>query len=245
MNERPQLITRSFEVTSAEIDITRKLRVSSLVNMIIQIAKQHADLLGWGFSDLIRNNQSWVLSRFIIDIEKYPAWDDNVIIETWPKGLNRLFYQRDIIVKDKSEKEIAKATTEWLVIDIKTRRPKLINTTDPILLLNGGKHAIEECIPTLKSLENWNYSHEDVIKYSDVDLNGHLTATRYIDLIFDTYKKNEIKNRKPRRIIVNYLKEVLWNQGVVIRRYEDKNHHYFEIADKHNDSTYFNAILQY
>jgi acyl-ACP thioesterase len=103
------------------------------MNLAQEAAGQHAVHLGFGYDDLIKSNTAWILSRVHIEFVDTPKWKEDVVLKTWHKGLNRLFYLRDFIMTDSEGRERVKATTSWLVLNLETRR--LVR--DPQLMEDG------------------------------------------------------------------------------------------------------------
>lgn len=216
----PYILDIDFQVTSADVDFQQKLKVSSLANMFIQAAWQHAEELGWGADELAKQNLAWVLSSVHIKIEKLPLWKQHIQCKTWPKGTNRLFYLRDFILYDEANNKIATATSNWLIIDIERRRPKFIELDKVTFEQNIDKHAIKGLVPPIKFEGNPEFELEYTIKYSDIDINKHLTTTRYIDLLFDTYSPDELQGKDTKEIIFYFNKEVKFNEKVKMLRGE-------------------------
>jgi medium-chain acyl-[acyl-carrier-protein] hydrolase len=245
-NSIPAQLKEDFLVSSADVDFQQKLRLSALTNYLIQIAWKHAEMLGWGVDELFKHGLGWVLSGLQIQINEYPNWRDIVSIETWPKGINRLFYLRDYLFFNSKKEIIGRASTSWLLIDIERRRPKLYDLDHEVFTLNQNRHAIEALIPTL-GYENKNEQNTDnKVRYSDVDLNHHLTTTRYIDWIFDTYQLNELTQRKPKELTVNFIKEVTYGKSVFMQRsLKSETADQFQLVEGKNEKPFFRAELRY
>lgn len=218
-DKRQYVFNKDFLITSADVDFEGKTKVSSLTNILIQAAWQHAEQLGWGVDDLAKHNLAWVLSSIRIKIFDYPTWRQTIQCETWPKGISRLFYLRDFNIYDSDNKLLASATSNWILIDIERRRPKLHNLDDEAIKKNSGKHAIEEEITPVKFDGEIESSYEYTVKYSDIDINQHLTTTRYIDIMFDTFSPEQIGNCRAREVKLSFLKEVTYAQNIRMQRH--------------------------
>ena len=240
------IIRKDFLITSADVDFEGTLKFSALANFLIQSAWQHAEHLGWGVNDLLEKNLAWVLSGFKIEILAYPHWKENIIVETWPKGINRLFYLRDYFVYNESGVLIAKATTNWLLIDIERRRPKLIEIDNTIFRSNTNRHAINEYVPDLEfpggSAEVTPYQ----VRYSNIDINQHLTTTGYLDFVFDTYSPDFISGNRPKTVVANFIKEIKFGMEVnMLRNNTDEKSHKFQLEPSDKKTVYFRAMLEF
>ncbi len=234
-----------FLVTSADVDFEQKLKISSLTNYLIQISWHHAEDLGWGVDDLLKYNLVWVLSGLHIKLDKYPDWRETITVITWPKGINRLFYLRDYLIKNETGEIIGRATSNWLMIDIDKRRPKLHELDDLLKNANKNRHAIEEVIPMLRQNNEVISTTDFAVRYSDVDLNKHLTTTRYVDWVMDTFSPDEVENKRPKSFMANFVKEVRFGREVkMIKSQSSENAQQFEMIDDEGKSN-FRALIEY
>lgn len=241
------ILEESTLVTSADTDFTKTLRSSSLVNMLIQIAWHHAEMLGFGMEFLHEHGLVWMLSRMHIKINCKPFWNSRLQLSTWPKGIHRLFYLRDFDVYDTSDQLVARATSEWLIIDIKARRPKLYQPENNIFQENKDKHAIETLVPNLKSLGSDFEAFNNKVFYSDIDLNNHLTTTRYIDWMMDTFDLEFLEKSICADLVINFIREVPFDTKVVIKRFKlSPNQNFlFEFQSTDEKQIFFRGQLHF
>jgi acyl-ACP thioesterase len=245
MENNDFILHENYTMASRDADFNGKLRVSSLINFFIQAAWQSAEELGFGYRQLSVQKLGWVLSRFKIKINELPIWPGELSVTTWPKGLNRLFYMRDAEFSDAAQNKIAAITSAWLVFDINSKRPKLLNTEVPALFQHKDKHAIDEGLPVLKFEGEPVTSTSYTVRYNDIDINQHLTTVRYIDFIFDTYDIAFHTHHSPKEITVNFLKEITFGTEVIMHRYVNKNVHGFELVNTLDSTVCFRAQVVY
>ena len=117
---------KNIEINSSHINGDSKFSLSSLLDVLQKAAGEHADRLKFGVSDLNEANDTWVLSRLRVEVDKWPQVGENVLLKTWPKGIDRLFAVRDFELYDKDGIVLARAASYWLVIDRQTKRPKMM-----------------------------------------------------------------------------------------------------------------------
>lgn len=241
------ILEESVLVTSADTDFTKTLRASSLTNMIIQIAWHHAESLGFGMKFLHDNNLVWMLSRMHLKVYSKPFWNSRLQLTTWPKGIHRLFYLRDFEVYDSSRQEVASVTSEWLIIDLNVRRPKLYQPDSTLFQENKDKHAIETLVPRLKDIAGNYETYTNKVMYSDIDLNNHLTTTRYIDWMMDTFDLPFLEKWVCSDIVVNFIREIPFGTKVIIKRFEvlKKEKYLFEYQSPEGTQIFFRGTLQF
>lgn len=233
----------TFEITSADVDMFSRIRLGSLVNFMIQSAIKSADELGFGFSNLKEHQLFWVLSRLTVEIYFTLTWYRSITVETWPKSIEGIFYLRDFIIKDEMNEVLAKATSAWLALDMESKRPKVIDSkrTEAFHLLND-KNALSYSPEKI----NQKALGHSIIKepvYFDIDLNKHLTSTRYVDWIMDFLPVEFHKVNYPKKLSINYLKETMLGQKILINKEIMGNEFLFEGVLLENGKPTFRAKI--
>lgn len=146
-------------------------------------------------------------------------WYQTGEIETWPKNIEKIIYLRDFFVKDENQQLIARATSGWLAIDMTTRRPRTFAKDGITELFTQLKNR--QAITTLpEKLFPVKEGHQSEVNttYFDIDLNGHVTSSRYLDWMTDTFTPDFHRNNYPKEISVNYLNETLINETIRLTR---------------------------
>jgi medium-chain acyl-[acyl-carrier-protein] hydrolase len=103
-------------------------------------------------------------------------------------------------------------------MDLKRRRLKrseAINLEYPELIT---EKAIDVDLGKLKASENLETVYHKTIGYSDIDFNGHLNNSRYVDFIMDCFPLKEHQNYYTSSIEVNYLNEALPGDTLILRK---------------------------
>lgn len=245
--ENKYKLTERFCISSAEVDFLKNIRVGALTNQLIQAAIHHAEQLGFGIEYMHRNDLVWMLSRLHLKIISTPGWNEVLDIKTWPKGINRLLYLRDFSVSDKHNKIVALCTSEWLMIQMNAKRPKLHAPEHPAFLQNLSTHAIAEAVPKLKKSDGERHNSAFEVQYTDVDLNQHLTAVRYVDWMFNTFTLEFLKCNTCCEMIVNYLHEIPAGEKVYLFKHKDESGdgYFFEFTSINGKKCYFRGWLKF
>ena len=67
-------------------------------------------------------NVSWVLTRLVVRMDRYPKWEDEVSVATFPRGGRKIVAWRDFELFDSFGARLGAASSEWMLIDLATRR---------------------------------------------------------------------------------------------------------------------------
>ncbi len=199
-----------ISVKSYETDHKGLLKPYAFMNHAQEMAGAHAIQLGFGFDDLIKHGNVWVLSRFHVKFLRMPEWREVLSMETWHKGVDRLFGFRDFCVSDKRGEDIILATSSWLVINYQTRRVQRIES-----VLGGdmqgslSRDALKEPADRLSSPCDLMLTSKRVVTVSDIDINKHTNNARYVEWAMDAIKPDVSLNMSVKEMWINFNNESL------------------------------------
>ena len=202
-----------------DTDASWRLKPTSFMNMAQEAAGRHAVYLGFGYDDLIKTNTAWILSRVHVEFVDTPKWRDEITLNTWHKGLNRLFFLRDFLITDSEGRERVKATTSWLVLNLETRR--LVR--DPKLMEEGTvctENVIEtpaDKVQMPKDVEA-ELVRTHLVSYSDIDTNGHTNNAMYMQWSMNSVGYDITSTRPVKEFTINFNHETKAGDHVEIYR---------------------------
>ena len=209
LTENDLTLYSNYKISSADTDMFLRVRLGGVVNLLIQSAINSAESLGFGFKGLRKQQLYWVLSRMTLEIYNPMTWNQDIEVETWPKTLEGLLYMRDYIVRDKAQNIIARATSGWLAIDVETKKPKILDAVETEMFVHlKEKHALQKSPEKLTATSDGD-AFDVKSGYFDFDLNRHVTSTRYVDWMMDTFSIDFHKNHYPKKLSINFMKETL------------------------------------
>jgi medium-chain acyl-[acyl-carrier-protein] hydrolase len=245
-DEKALTLFLPFHVTSADADMNSRLRPGSLVNLLIQSAINSADALGFGLQLLRNQNLFWVLSRLSVEIYKPLCWYQSGVVETWPKNLDKILYVRDFLVRDQNQEVVARATSGWLAVDTESKRPKTFDAIHaPVFTRLKDKHALSTSPEKLFPVKDGEV-FEVKTGYFDIDLNGHVTSTRYIDWMMDTFTVEFHQKNYPSKLSINFLHETKPGETIsLVRTSPDEKSFTFEGFNKTSNTFAFRGYVEF
>lgn len=113
----------TFRIRASEMGPDARLRLPALFDLFQETAGNHAAALGWGSDVLLARGQTWILSRLTLKLAALPSWREEISVETWPSGIHRLWALREFRVWAADGKELARATSGWILLAVPTKRP--------------------------------------------------------------------------------------------------------------------------
>jgi acyl-ACP thioesterase len=209
------ILSKEFLVSSYHLNPRKQARLTTLANFFQEMAYQHANQLGFGYRDLKKKKTMWVLARMKIRIDHYPVWDDVITVETWHRGMQRLFGMRDFRVKDHNGKVMAMATTAWLIVDAETRRP--VRPDDRTLHDSRGEVAVlGDTLEKIVLPEQLDELGIREVVYADLDIVGHVNNVKYIEWCIDQAFALGITDSEIREFEINFIHEALPGDMIMV-----------------------------
>lgn len=199
-----------------DTDLNGQLKMSAIANYLQESAWRHANHLGFGWEDAQERNEFWVIISLMIKMVEYPEWGQHITIETWPKGVERLFAFRDFKILDAGGKVLGAATSAWMILDQSTRRPKSVDIVKPVLHLATHQDVLDGNPPLLMPLKEITETSVRKVQFSEVDQNGHVNNIRYIDWCIDALPLEWHRNHRIRSMVINYLSELTAEETISI-----------------------------
>ena len=206
--------SQEFRVASYQADVSARMRPSAILELMQEMAGAHAELIGVGRSKLLPMNLCWVLTRVEVRMDRYPLSGEIITVETFPMPNRRVFFPRYFIFRDAQGQQIGCAGSLWVVLDITTR--KMANAADVAPLLPDNRDLTAPMgMPA--TVEEVAAAPEEALRlpvYTDLDMNGHVNNTRYLDWCCNALGIETMRNAVIRQFAVNYNQEILPGQEV-------------------------------
>jgi acyl-ACP thioesterase len=231
-----------YAVNWDDISLDGKLTLTGLNIMLQRAATYHAEHLGFGFTQTSAYNASWVLFRIHLELIRMPEWCDQVVVETWPREVKGLAAFRDFIVTTPEGEVLCRATSEWFIIDLTSRRPQRIDKYVDVDIYTTDRQAVTREFPALSRNTDYQTLFEVVPKYSDMDMNGHTNARKYFDWLTDAMYLNK-SDMGPKYVQMAYFSECVLGEPVAIQ-YNTSVKGLYRGQKRENDKTAFVALVE-
>jgi len=205
-----------FIVRTYETNVYNRLKTESVFNFLQEAASGNAGQLGFGYQQLMPKGQFWVLSRIILNMWDTVSFNEELIIETWPKGVDKIFALRDFNIKKADGQKIGVATTAWLLMDIQRNRPVVFTPENFSLPEYRIPPAIDETPGKITEPQSMTWIENRKVLYSDLDVNRHVNNARYMGYLDDLYTVDFYRYHTLRSVQINYLKEITYGDEISI-----------------------------
>lgn len=208
MDKKNLVWEEQYTVHTSEADFRSNCRLAVLLDILQQTADSAANELGVSWQILLEAGMGWMLMTLDLEVKQIPRLGETVTIRTWNKGTKGPLWQRDYRIFDSENSEIAAARSVWSLVDIHKRkilRPSALPVAvDPYTDDSVGPMPEKAAVPSETEMAP-AFVYE--VKYSGLDINGHLNNARYADFCYDALEEHELKSLALRRFKITYIKE--------------------------------------
>jgi len=206
-----------FVVDWESVSMDNRMTLSALVRILLQGATNHAEAMGFGFTDTSKEDLSWVLLRINLKIDRLPSWQEKISVFTWPSQVKALTAFREFKVVGKDKEVLCQATSEWSVINLKTRRPQRMEGLQFIENHQVNKPNLVFPFPKINPKMDFEELFSLKIHYSHMDMNGHANAVKYFDwlsdAVYEQFGTNDVSF-----VYFNYHHECLLGETISIEK---------------------------
>ena len=213
-----------FTVKAFDCQPDGRLKLNALMQYLQESAARHAEQLGFGFQDMEKQGCFWVLANLRLEIAREPNWTNTFVVRTWPSGHTRLAATREFIGEADDGGELFRATSEWMVLDRHSARPRNLSRLAVSLPPDGPK-AMSSPVERLKPAQGYARAHSLQVPFSALDFNGHVNNTEYIRWATDGLHGALGRSPQVRQVQMTYLAELFEGDQVEVLLCPDGDAH--------------------
>ncbi len=207
---------KRFYVRTSDFDRYNRLRPSSILDFFQDVAGEHADLLGIGREEMLKQDIVWVLTKIRYESVSEPRMFEKISVKTWPHPPSRLSFIRDYTICGEDGRLLVRGSSEWVLISLSRRR--LVRMENPYPLTDFcPDQSFPEGFLRLPRPVGQGETLSFLPRFSDLDVNGHVNNIRYTDYTLQVWQPDE--NTPVRTMQIEFHREVL--PGVYLHMGED------------------------
>ncbi|XP_073017037.1 palmitoyl-acyl carrier protein thioesterase, chloroplastic-like [Primulina eburnea] len=213
---------QSFVIRSYEIGPDKTATMETLMNLLQETALNHVASSGVGGNGFGATREMsirkliWVVTRILVQVDKYSSWGDLVEIDTWVDAAGKNGMRRDWVIRDfNTKKIITRATSTWAMMNRETRRLSKIpdevkNEVQPFYL---NEASIPPQNNDSEKIQKLTHETAHIIRtglaprWSDMDANQHVNNVKYIGWILESVPIKILEDYNLTSMILEYRRE--------------------------------------
>lgn len=196
---------QTHTLTALHVDRWGRCKHSVLLYLAQEAATGHCDILQLDWDTMAKKNLFWAVIRTRAQINRLPTLGETVTVKTWPMPTTRTAYPRAVSICDREGNELVRIISLWVLMDTENRTMVLPGKSGVDVagqLLGSELDAPGSLMP--KESENTLVRQ---VNYTDLDRNGHMNNTRYLDWVDDLLPADFHREHPLREFTVCYLSE--------------------------------------
>lgn len=212
----PKQYTKTYKVDDYDVNLFQEVQVRRLIQwmnhtMACQNQDRPEDHLGQGVA--------WVFVEQELKVYRWPKFGESIHISTRPDRFNAMYGSRLFEIHDDKGEKIADNWALFCLMDLKTRTLERIpQKALQQFEAEWGKAGSGRPLKRSKwsALPAMDHSQLLSVGFTDLDSNGHVNNTAYIDWVMDSLPLDFHRQWQMRQLTIQYLKEVLPDQVIQV-----------------------------
>ncbi|MGT2887199.1 thioesterase [Streptococcus didelphis] len=192
-----------FDLCDVKLDVKLPL----LLAYCLSVSMRQSLKVDRGDDYLLKNYQLvWIITDYEASIHRLPVFNELITVETQAISYNKFFCYRTFHIYDEKGQLLADILTYFALMNPETRKvspiPKEVVQPYQAEFVKTMRRA-----PKMQSLTDAQEKKYHV-RYFDIDMNGHVNNSKYLDWMYDVLGYEFLKTHRPIRLQLKYIKEV-------------------------------------
>ena len=188
-------------------DMNGHIKLPDVILLSLQVSGMQSIELGVSDKTILEeHNLVWIITDYDIEVVRLPRFAEEITIETEALSYNRLFCYRRFTIYDEAGQEIIRMLATFVLMDRDSRK---VHAVEPDIVAPYQSDFDKKLIrgPKYESLEE-STSKDYHVRFYDLDMNGHVNNSKYLDWIFEVMGADFLTQYIPKKINLKYVKEV-------------------------------------
>lgn len=210
----------SFLIPFDMVDVNNQVKLPKLLSHCLFVSGKQSHDLGRSDDFVLEHfGLVWIITDYEVAITRLPRFTETITIETEAISYNKFFCYRTFKLYDEQGQLLIDVLSYFALLDPKTRKVSPI--LDEIVSVYGAESVKKiQRAPKMATLEN-PISLDYRVRYFDIDMNGHVNNSIYLDWMYDVLGYDFLSQHRPSHLQLKYNREVSAG-GVVSSQYERK-----------------------
>lgn len=240
--KRNKMFTYDTRVGFSQVDLERKIKIESILDLFQDVCCFQSEELGVGFEYLEPRNVAWLLNSWQIDVLRFPEFNEKLTVGTAATGFHGFIADRNFVAKNEAGEPLVMASSVWLFMDMQHMRParifpeviKAYPVEEPLPMeYVGRKIRIPGEEPGIEVR-----THSAVkVREHHLDSNHHVNNGQYVHIaggFFDrdkTFQRLRVEYRKQARLGDIMIPVTYENENSCIVVLNDQENHPYAVVE--------------
>lgn len=202
-----QIYIEKFTIPFEMADVNGNLKLPSFLPKVLEVSGNHSAQLGRSDVDVWETyHLVWIVTDYEFIVDKLPRFGQEVQIRTEAVAYNKLICYRTFDIFDQDDQHLMTIKSYFALMNPETR--KIVSVPED-LIAPYGSEKVKKIARSAKytNLDGANQV-EFFVRYFDIDRNGHVNNSKYLEWVYEVLGYDFLKGHQPRRIHLKYNREV-------------------------------------
>ena len=192
----PNKYSKPVTITPGMCDYSGRLGIFDTFSLFMDLAAEHADLIGIGQPYMVAHSLFWLTVKTRIRFHERPFMMGRMTASTWP--VKPTSFRTDRCYRlEHDGVVVAEGCTEWAVMNLKENRLEKLNDLFPESFRFSDDAVRFEGFPRIDpSFDECTSLGEVTVTSSDVDLGHHMNNAAYIRAILGKHTTSQLEGMK-------------------------------------------------
>lgn len=226
--------TENYEIKYHDTHSNELVGMSNIFKLFQESAMRQMKGCKPSYGELLNQGKALILSSIRVEMYSpvYPY--DNITVKTWASNSNKGFTTIRSYQMYRGEELIGESASAWALVSTADKRLLKISEADFSNYEGEEPLTLEKPMRVrIPSEVKMNLVGEYTVRYSDIDMNNHVSNTNYPDIIFNCLPKPESKLVKS--MAITYLKEAKIGDNLKIYMAFTDGKYYFRSIHENGD----------
>lgn len=207
-----------YQPKVSDYDRDGKLSYEAVLQILETAGSHHSDSAGDNVIEGSQSGIAWILTDWRVQVIRRTDSKEELHIMTWVRGkvpANTVF--RDFILTDNNGIEVIRAEAKFALLDLAAGKLTRISKELFASYQPEDKSVFDTAAPRIRAPAEYDSEQTIILRRSDIDFNGHVHNTKYVDYAMEVQPDEVYKNEiKAFRIV--YMKPVKDVSSITLKR---------------------------
>ena len=235
--------TWPVKITTFDAGQDQRLTPAGQLRLQQEIGELHMRTGGLGYQVLCDAGMAFLLTRTNSVVHRAPALNEEVALRTWHRGTRGAQFYRCYEFLDKAGEKLIESVTAFALVDVRDHRLLLPDAFEPYGLLTQPERR-NDCPDPVKwkQPDDMKPAGDHVVRWSEVDWNGHLNNTIYANYLCD-YLPGGMKGKRLTGFSIAFVKEAVEGETLHMTAAEREGEAF--VTGAHDRGVCFDARLSF
>jgi acyl-ACP thioesterase len=210
------LVDKKFTIATYDLDMSYSATMPVIGSFFYDVGIEHGPVV-FKDTEIMNKDIVFVVTRFKVKIDRYPALRENVIVRSWISPIEHKHAVRNYLLIDESGETLVRGICSISAFNLKERagvdisgntaKAKTLNMEPPL------PHVFEKLPDVVSPV----YENKIEVRYFDCDFYRHVTSIRYLEWCMETMPIEFLKKHRLYEIDVNFKMESNLGERLIVK----------------------------